>query len=291
MKSTDTLRHFLLEHSSVQGEIVHLDASWQAVVAQKAYPKAIQILLGDLVVSAVLLSATMRLSGSITMQVKAEGPLKLLVVECRDGKSIRAMAHWEQDWDSSVVNSHFDLAQLVMTLDPDNSTERYQGIIDLSGSTIAEALENYLMQNGQINARLRLANDNKQAAGILLQRSLDDDLDYDSFWNQALEVAREITEDDLLELPVMELISRFQNRYGIRVFADETISFQCSCTQERVDNVLRWLGEEEVMAVIEEMGKVHVECEFCGHAYSYDAVDISQLFHESFSVEQPGRPQ
>jgi len=278
MRSTDTLRHFLFENSSVRGEIVHLDASWRAVIAQKEYLAPVRRLLGELVVAAVLLSATTRLAGSLTMQIKGDGAIKLLVVECKDGNSIRAMAHWDEAWQADASFIALGKGQLVMTLDPTDGNERFQGIVELKGSSISETLEEYLRQSGDVNACLWLATNNDQAAGMLLQRSLDDDMDYDAFWQQTLSVGRCITSSDLLELSLMELISRFQNHYGIRVYADEAISFQCSCSKDRVDNVLRWLGEEEVHDVLHDVGTVHVECEFCGCAYEYDAVDVTQLF-------------
>jgi molecular chaperone Hsp33 len=286
MRSTDTLRHFLFENSSVRGEVVHLDASWRAVIAQKEYPDPVRRLLGELVVAAVLLSATMRLTGSLTMQIKGDGPIKLLVVECKDGNSIRAMAHWDEAWQDDASFGALGKGQLVMTLDPTDSSERFQGIVELKGSSISETLEDYLRKSGDVNARLWLATNSDQAAGMLLQRSLDDDMDYDAFWQQALSVGCRITSSDLLELSLMDLISRFQNHYGIRVYADEAISFQCSCSQDRVNNVLRWLGEEEVHDVLRDIGTVHVECEFCGSVYEYDAVDVTQLFLGSTIVSQ-----
>lgn len=286
MRSTDTLRHFLFENSSVRGEVVHLDASWRAVIAQKEYPDSVRRLLGELVVAAVLLSATMRLAGSLTMQIKGDGPIKLLVVECKDGNSIRAMAHWDEACQGDTSFAALGKGQLVMTLDPTDSNERFQGIVELEGSSISETLEDYLRKSGDVKARLWLATNNDQAAGMLLQRSLDDDMDYDAFWQQALSVGRRITSSDLLELSLMELISRFQNHYGIRVFANEAISFQCSCSQDRVNNVLRWLGEEEVDDVLRDVGTVHVECEFCGSVYEYDAVDVTQLFLGSTTISQ-----
>jgi molecular chaperone Hsp33 len=54
--------------------------------------------------------------------------------------------------------------------------------------------------------------------------------------------------------------------------------FRCRCSRERVENMLRALGQDEVESVIREFGQVEVRCEFCSRAYRLDAVDCAGLF-------------
>ena len=56
------------------------------------------------------------------------------------------------------------------------------------------------------------------------------------------------------------------------------VFFRCRCSRERVENMLRALGQAEVDSIIDEFGQVEVRCEFCGRSYRLDAVDAAALF-------------
>jgi molecular chaperone Hsp33 len=51
--------------------------------------------------------------------------------------------------------------------------------------------------------------------------------------------------------------------------------------------MLRLLGLDEVHSILEEQGKIEVDCEFCNRHYSFDAVDAEQLFAAEV-LTQPG---
>ncbi len=276
--TSDSLQRFSFEQTPVRGEIVHLDAAWRAVVEKKDYPPVVRALLGDLTIAAVLLSASIRFSGSLTMQIKGNGPVSLLVVECTTDRTIRALAHWGGAVLPSVTDELVGKACLVMTLDPKEGKERYQAIVDFNGKTVAESLEDYLLRSDNLCTRIWIANDNRQAAGILLQKDTHDDSYNEDFWQQAVGTCTSITRNELLGLPVNELMSRFYNEPGIRVFRTDPIGFQCSCSNERVGNVIRLLGQGEIMEVLSEQGIMRIECEFCGQSYEFDSVDVMQLF-------------
>ena len=275
--TSDSLQRFSFEQTPVRGEIVHLDAAWRAVIEKRDYPPVVRTLLGDLTTVAVLLSASIRFSGSLTMQIKGNGPVSLLVVECTTDRTIRALAHWDGAVLPSATDELVGKACLVMTLDPKEGKERYQAIVDFNGKTVAEALEDYLLRSDNLCTRIWIANDNRQAAGILLRKDTHDDYNED-FWQQAVSTCTNITRNELLRLPVNELMSRFYSESGIRVFRTEPISFQCSCSNERVGNVIRLLGQREIMEVLAEQGIMHIECEFCGQGYEFDSVDVMQIF-------------
>ncbi|MEF1184308.1 Hsp33 family molecular chaperone HslO, partial [Vibrio sinaloensis] len=66
--SNNVLNRYLFEDLSVRGELVQLDEAYQRIISSKEYPAALQKLLGELLVSTTLLTATLKFEGSITMQ-------------------------------------------------------------------------------------------------------------------------------------------------------------------------------------------------------------------------------
>ncbi len=274
----DMLQRFVFEHAPIRGEIVHLDASWRAVLDRRPYPPAVRDLLGEFMAAAALLSATIKFSGSLIMQAQGSGPVKLLVVECTSERSMRALAQWDGEISPAPLADMLGDARLVMTIDPKKGKERYQGIVNIEGASVAEVLEHYFAQSEQLDTRLWLAADTHQAAGMLLQRLPEGESEHAEMWARAVHLGSTITRTELLVLPVREILHRLYHEEDIRLFSRKPVSFRCSCDHDRVARVLRMLGHAEVRSIIDEQGTVTVECEFCGQRYEFDRIDAEQLF-------------
>lgn len=278
LEARDSLQRFLFEHAGVRGEIVHLDATWKAVLDRREYPPALRNILGELMAAATLLSATLKFSGSIILQIQGDGPVKLLVVECGSDFSMRAMAHWEGELVPAPLPELIGAGKFVVTIDPKEGRQTYQGIVALDGNTVAEVLENYMLRSEQLETRLWLASDDTRAAGMLLQKlpaAPAEDMDG---WPRAVHLGATVTSDELLGLSAREVIRRLFHEEDIRLFDSTPVRFECSCSRERVAGMLRMLGHEEVGSMLAELGSIEVDCEFCNRRYMFDAVDAEQVF-------------
>ncbi len=269
----------MFEHAAVRGEIVHLDATWKAVMKRHDYPLALRTVLGELMAAAALLSATLKFSGSLIMQIQGGGPVKLLVVECGADLTMRAMAHWEGDLaEDANLPELVGEGRFVITIDPKNGRQTYQGIVDLEGGSVAAVLENYMQRSEQLDTRIRLAADSHGAAGMLLQKMPDGpEADTDA-WNRAVHLGATVKSRELLDLPAREIIRRLFHEEDIRLFDGAPVHFGCTCSRERVANALRMLGYDEVRSLLDEIGYIEADCEFCNQHYVFDAVDAEQVF-------------
>ncbi|MDR2195058.1 MAG: Hsp33 family molecular chaperone HslO, partial [Gallionellaceae bacterium] len=167
---SDALHRFLFEHSPVRGELVHLDSAWRAVLERHDYPSALRVVLGELMAAAVLLAATLKLKGSLILQIQGKGSVTLLVVECDGDLNVRATAKWEGDLAQGSFAELVGAGQFAITLDPRDGNQAYQGIVALDGASVAEVLQNYMLRSEQIETVLWLAADDRCAAGLLLQK-------------------------------------------------------------------------------------------------------------------------
>jgi molecular chaperone Hsp33 len=279
MEPRDALHRFLFENTAVRGEFVQLDNTWRAVLERHDYPPAVRRVLGEMMAAAALLSATLKFSGAMIMQVQGSGPLRLLVVECGADLAMRATAKWDETIPATatlgelVGDGHF-----VITLDPGDGKSPYQGIVALEGESIAAVLENYMQRSEQLDTRLILAADDWSAAGMLLQKLpgvTEHDLDA---WNRIAQLGTTLKSEELLGLPVYSLLRRLFSEENVRLFDPAPVCFRCSCSPERVGAMLRMVGRDEVFAVLDENTEVEVRCEFCNQIYRYDRIDAEQIF-------------
>ena len=278
MWSSDSLQRFLFEGGAVRGEIVHLDATWCAVLERHDYPPVVRDLLGQFMAAGALLSATLKFSGSLIMQVQAQGPVKLLVIECTSQRTMRATAQWSSVPMDSSLDTLFDNGRLIITLDPEKGKERYQGIVELRGRNVAEVLQNYLTRSEQLDTRLWLTSSDSRAAGMLLQKLPDRETDDEDIWRRVVHLGATVTDKELLRLGARDIMHRLFHEEDIRVFDPVPIRFSCSCSRDRVVDVLKMLGQEEVDSILQDEGVVDVNCEFCNQNYVFDKVDVEQLF-------------
>ncbi|MDQ2987665.1 MAG: Hsp33 family molecular chaperone HslO, partial [Pseudomonadota bacterium] len=238
-------------------------------------------------------------------QIHGDGPLRLLVVECDSDLRLRATAKLAAD---AVVTDDANLTDLlnvhgkgrfVITLDPLDKMpgqQPYQGIVPLDGDDMATVIENYMLRSEQLDTRLWLAADATVSRGLLLQKlprhsGKDDQVEQASeadeleTWNRAVMLASTLKQEELLSTDIQTLMNRLFWEETIRVFEPAHPQFHCSCTREKVGNMLKMLGQEEVDDALAELGHLGINCDFCGKHYEFDKVDCAQLFVSDTPVE------
>jgi molecular chaperone Hsp33 len=275
--SADTLRRFMLENAHVRGEWLHLDNTWQEMLSRADYPAFVKTVLGEALTAAVLLAATIKHDGSLTLQIRGDGPIHLLVIQATAEGTVRGLAQWSRDAEGLTLPALFGDAQLAITLESRTSNERYQSLIPLEGDTLSAALEAYFERSEQLPTRLWLMSDDTAAAGILLQRLPQDEVNPED-WQRTSALLDTLTREELVHLEPEEVLYRLFHEEDVRLFDAKDISFHCGCSRERVETMLRSLGQAEAETILEEQGKIEIICEFCNANYTLDAVDTSLLF-------------
>jgi molecular chaperone Hsp33 len=288
----DCLLRFIFENAPIRGELVHLDASWKTVLDRNDYPKPILKLLGEMMAASALFSSTLKFSGTLTIQLQGSGPVSLMVMEATSEHTLRGIAKWKEGTDAQTLTELVGSGTLAITLDSDLGKERYQGVVEIVGETLADSLEHYLTHSEQIDTKIWLAADDKSAAGMLLQR-MPGDIEAEKMetWERAIHLATTVTERELLELPGRALLHRLLHEEDIRLFDPEFISFRCSCSRDRVAGMLKTLGLKELQSILEEEAAISIDCEFCSKPYSFDRVDAEQLFATEAPMQAPKEVQ
>ncbi|AKH21227.1 Hsp33 family molecular chaperone HslO [Sedimenticola thiotaurini] len=272
MNSQDQLHRFLFESLNIRGEIVQMDASWKAVLERYAYPATVRDQLGQAMAAVILLSATIKYDGSLILQAQGKGPLHTLVAQATRERTVRGLARWEGDPPTGDLASLYGNGQMMLTV-INQGGDRYQGIVGLEGSTLADALERYFNDSEQLASRFWLVADGERAAGLFLQQ-LPAEGDSQEGWQRIGLLADTVTPEELLNLPVQTLLHRLFHEEQVRLFEPEPVAFRCTCSRERIGDSLRAMGREELLAILEEQGAIDVDCDFCNKHYQFDAVDV-----------------
>ena len=291
----DTLTRFLLPAAGVRGVAVRLDAAWDAVAGRADYPPAARELLGEAAAAAVLFTGHTKVDGRLSIQIRGERGLRTLFAECTAAGTVRGIVQLTEGQDAP--RDLRDLgrdALLAITienpgLDP-REPQRYQSLVGLDASRLAEAFEDYFRQSEQLPTRLLLAADRGRAGGLMLQKLPGDEGDDDG-WNRVGALFDTLAEAELLATPVPVLLHRLFHEESPQVLTERPVRFGCSCSRERVASMLQSLGQEEAVAALAD-GVADVRCEFCGQQYRFTPPQIEELFdHPAVDMEAPARLQ
>lgn len=290
---SNKLHRFIFENIHVRGEWVKLDSVWQEIQGHADYPKAVRNILGEALAAISLLAESLKLDGSLVMQIRGTSPVSMLVVQATSEGGLRGIAKWESDaenLDEASFNELFGQGTMVITVEPKNGGKRYQSLVALQGRNLAECLRDYFEQSEQLNTRLWLSADENSVAGFMLQSLPDGDRKEDAGWQHATVLADTLTNTELLELDVDVLLQRLYHQDKVRLFDAKSLRFECTCSQQKIEDTIRSLGEAEANQIVEEQGSISINCEFCNAHYELDKVDLKKLFIESGSKAVSGAP-
>jgi molecular chaperone Hsp33 len=274
----DQLHPFIFENTPIRGNIATLQQTYIDALQHQSLPNSIKHALGELMVASALLISTLKMEGSLILQLQSKGILKLLVVECNSDLEVRATAKWSEEIAEESFIELVQGGQFVITLTPKDS-QPYQGIVALEGNSIAEMLEQYMLRSQQIATTLWLHCDDESASGMLLQKLPNQALTDADSWNRINQLAYTVTHHELISLPPENILQKLFSEEDLRLFSGRDIKANCTCTRKNVEKMLKMLGEEEVQSIITEQGSVQINCDFCNKLYVFDENEILSLFH------------
>ncbi len=316
--SGNVIRPFQLESSSLRGRIVRLDTVLDEILVPHGYPDIVSQLLAEATALCGLLSSMLKYEGIFTLQIQGDGPVSMLVCDTTSGGGVRSCASFDEKRVEKVrkqllafakdevgEGSDNHLVQLMgkghiaFTVDQPEHTDRYQGIVELKGTSLVECVQHYFIQSEQINTGIKLAvgqrNGLWRASGIMLQHMPSDggnaEVDHtktqfsnfdEDDWRRAMIYMQSCTEDELLspELSAHEILIRLFHEDGVRVYDPIPVIHSCRCSQERVDNLTQMMSVDELQEMIDQ-DQLTMTCEFCSKDYHLDKSRLNKIIKES----------
>ena len=292
----DLIQPFKLEGQAVRGRLVRLGPLLEVILHRHQYPDAVASLLAEMLVLATTLAGALKYEGVFTLQTKGDGPVRLMVADMTSDGDLRAYAQFDSQRLATVLAASpatvpsvpklLGAGHLAFTVDQGAHTERYQGIVELVGATLADCVHHYFRQSEQLEAVVKIAAGRTpdagwRAGGLMLQRLPPEAGAADEVedgWRRGLALMASSTETELLDpgLAPNDLLYRLFHEDGVRVFTPAAVRAGCRCSRERVERVLRSFPAEEVRSLMVD-GRVVATCEFCSSVYTFSEDEIAAL--------------
>ena len=273
MTQHDTLLRFIFKNTPVKGASVRLTTAWKAMRQFQKWPLSVTRLMGEMTAGSLLLASSLKFEGALIMQVQGDGPVRLAIVEVRNGLLVRATVKMHEGEEVSdtmgmkeLLNAH-GRGRCAIMLDPKDRREGeplYQGVVPLTGESIADALMGYMEQSEQIDENITS--------------------DEESL-NRIETLASTITDDELLVLTPEEVTHRLFWEEAPDYFEPTEPKFACTCSREKVEAMIRNLGEVEALQIVKEEGEIKVTCDFCGRTERFSAEDVVKLFDDGSAIK------
>lgn len=305
--ASDGIQRFTFEDLDIRGELAHLDATWQAVVAAHDYPPPVELLLGELLTATALLANIIKIDGTLTVQATGDGPLAVLMAECQNRETLRGIARIRDERGKigsdvpppgvSMGTELLGRGLMTITIRPEGG-EPYQGIVPLSGATLAEAVEGYFAQSEQIPTRLWLSASRSasrgRTAGLLIQalppeltRAARSAAEREEDFNRLSLLADTVGAAELRETENEVLLTRLFHEERVLVQPPAPVAFSCTCTRDRTREALRAMAREELEEIVATEGRITMDCQFCHEVYAFDGIDLEILFRDDTFVASP----
>lgn len=278
----DLLQRFMFESLDIRGVRVRLTSSWQSMLHDRHYAPQATRLLGEVAVVTLMIGGQLKQAGRLTAQIRGNGPLSLLVVDCDHSLRLRGMASTRTPLADAPLPELIGDGHLVMTLQPDNAGTPYQSVVPLEGATVADVFEHFLEQSEQQATALWLAADGEHASGLFLQKMPDADRRDSDGWARVCRLAATVTPGELHALDTETLLTRLFHEEiatgGVRVFDPATPQHHCPRDEDKVKRMLVSLGRAELESILAEKGEVHIHDDMCNHDYRFTPEDVARLF-------------
>ncbi|MDF3024314.1 MAG: hslO [Alphaproteobacteria bacterium] len=299
----NVVQPFRLEKSNVRGRMVRMGDVLKQIMQQHDYPPAVSALLSEVVTVCLLLSGMMKYEGIFTLQIKGSGPIRMLVADVTSKGEVRAYAGFDEaavkkaaKRKKDPVNHHYHLigkkGYMAFTVDQGGSAnDRYQGIVELKGNSITEAVQHYFTQSEQIKTSFKIAvhpQDSQWRTGaIMIQQLPDEEASKGTEnsiedWTRAAMLLATCSDGEMLSpvLATSDVLYRLFHEDGVRIYSPTHVRFKCRCSAEKVENILRTIPRAELEEECEKNGKVSIKCEFCSEEYVYKANQLEGIYGE-----------
>jgi molecular chaperone Hsp33 len=284
MSDLDRVLGFTIPGRNARGRVVRLGPVLEEILSAHGYPPAIERLLADALVLTALLGTTLHDGeGQMTMQAQTKGgAVDLLVCDFRGGE-LRGYVQHDSDKVANLphdpdMQTLFGEGYLAVTFDQSVSRERYQGIVPIEGTCLADCIEHYFAQSEQIPSLVRTAMSGEIAGGMIVQHLPEGEVGRERLhvrtdhpeWEHILALAHTITGEELTDrtLSLEDIIWRlFNEEPEIRILDAVPLQKGCRCDAAHVRSVILKFDESEQRVMADEHGVVKVDCAFCSKIF------------------------
>lgn len=251
-------------------------------------PVATAALGRTLTATAIMGSQLKTDDGSVTVQVKGNGPLGTIVcVGDADGWvrgylqnpgcELPLRADGKLDVGGGVGRGYLMVIMDIGLKDP------ITGTVALVNGEIAEDLTRYFAESEQIPSACALGvlvdtdRTVKCAGGWLVQLMPGvKDADIDRLESNLSKIESMTTMLDK-GITLEQIVQAVLDGFAVDFLQTDPIGYRCACSREKVERALLSMGKDELCKMAEEQEKSEVTCQFCDKVYTFSREELRQL--------------
>ena len=283
MQATDVLQRFIFEKAEIRGEIARLEETYQTIIAQRPYPEPLKLILGEALIACILLVGSMKFEGELNLQFSGNDVLPMMIIQCDHQLNIRAFARYAEDKSAQDYQDAFRNGNMMLMIKQNHQAETFQSHIPIRSTSMSENIMHFFAMSEQVATQVHIAINQQRVVGFLLQSlpSGVDTLQRELFWEYASVIGETLTADELLNLDNQTILHRLYHQADIRLLIEKEAKFQCRCCSDKMQQIIKMLGEKDVHELLKTSGYVEITCDFCNQHYVFDAIDVAVIFREN----------
>ncbi len=285
---SSTIQRFLFEGLDIRGAFVHLGETWQQMQVDRNYQPTVAQLLGEAAAITALIGGQLKQPGRLTLQLRGNGPIQLLVVDCNEQLQMRGMARSNPVVLPAPVQDLLGAAQggqLMLSLDMPDARQPYQSFVPMVGDSVAAIFEHYLEQSEQQPSRLFAMAGPQAAACLFLQKLPDSDKHDPDGWSRITQLAATVKPAELLALDAETLLGRLFHEEiaarGIRIYDPQPVVYHCPEDRAKVADMIRGIGRADAETILAEHGEIMIRDDICNREYHFTPEEVAELFAAS----------
>lgn len=244
-----------------------------------------------LTITSIMGYETKEEKGSITNQIKGDGPLGMLTAVGESNGNVKGyVANPKLDLPLNENNGKLDVGTAVgkhgmLYIIKDLGIGKpYVGMTPIVSGEIAEDFTNYFATSEQTPSVIALGvlvdkNGIRSAGGYKLSLMPDATDEIISKIEEQVRkidpVSKMLDEQKTLE----EIAKEVTGDSNLKVLAEINPEYKCNCSREKCEKGLIAIGKEELQKIIDEEEKIEIACNFCDKKYEFTREDMKKLLN------------
>ena len=241
-------------------------------------------------------------SDKLTVIFKGDGPAKqILATASADGAVKGYIANPDVDLPLNEkgkldVGGSLGIGELTVIKDL-GLKEPYVGTISLVSGEIADDLTAYYYISEQQNTAISLGvkvdvdytvkaaggmiiqmlPDAKEAAADALEAMIADLAPITTLVEEAEAAGAGKTPEGVLQTMMEQIFGQMPEEFQVETLEFRDLRWECDCCEERLDQVLMTIGEDDLSEIIREDGQAELVCQFCEKKYFFDKAHLESI--------------
>ncbi len=276
----DIIQSFMLDDGLFRGVFIAADQTLRELNEKHQYPQAVNKILDDCAVMAFALSSGLKYNGRFALQLRGQEKISSVYADVTKENRVRGYVVYDQTAsleETASFRSLFPTGELLFSVSQIGQ-EPYQGIVQLTGETLAQTVQSYFDLSVQIPTLIITDSDQDRIRCLLIQKMPDkNDVPHEiqnDLWETVRILAKSVQHEELFgTLTPKEILFRLFHEHQLVVFNEQKPFFSCDCHRDKMLRFLKKLTPIEREGLYQN-NQITTACQFCGQEFTFKKEEL-----------------